>query len=669
MADRPNPRITLDSQISQDMSDMSETEEGEMDTTGSAPETDDTVTNDLANQPMETDNQNTKQTGGEKSGHSVVASATNPCEPGTTPTPNDPKTQDQNETECSSSRRSNRNTKQLDYKSLNEGQSKTDPKAKKGKKETSRIADSTGKKDTSRAAAAKDSNKKEKPRTTDNSESGKKDRHHTSDRSGTNKEELDKLKSEILRLNITLTKQQHRMDDLEKDNDKANRRLNDKTKELANAKDQLTEMEVKNRNLKHDLNEAKREIKEADSRHLKEIKDTKEANSRLVRQLSEAEELTATLFDRVNTQTERPDQTKQDTRPKILIIGDSNKGHILPYLDSKSANWSQIDTIFSIDQLETDLQELENDDEYPTMYDSIIILEGTNDIRKKRNGIQSANQLIEEIKSIQEKTPNTTVFACEIPPFEDRRHQTERNLFNYTLRRSSIPTIPIPQEFKDMPSRDVLYKDGFHLSATGAELFAKALNEAAKATESNNTPTQAETTTTRRKTQGHKQDHTNVTQEWNIPKHVGKFVVGKNGKNIRSMKSELNVEIKLEQPLRESDDQHIKVTGNIKQVEETKARIQAIVEKFKDEQDDHRQPKQDRSSSQLCRFYQQGHCKRGDSCNYQHGTRAATSHSSRSRTPETRSHSSGSRTVVRRNRTPDNRHRSRSRSPISHRWQ
>ena len=118
----------------------------------------------------------------------------------------------------------------------------------------------------------------------------------------------------------------------------------------------------------------------------------------LKQKLKEAEEMTELLFHKLDEQTDRDEDTltiETTTKPKCLLIADSNRREIIPYLDHDLAIWHHENEIFTIEQLE----KWTNNEDLPQDYDHVIISQGTNDIRYGKDGYRMAKRMASTIKS------------------------------------------------------------------------------------------------------------------------------------------------------------------------------------------------------------------------------------------------------------------------------
>ena len=134
-------------------------------------------------------------------------------------------------------------------------------------------------------------------------------------------------------------------------------------------------------NLRKELEEAQQQQQQPQDQQA-EIHDLKQ-------KLKEAEDLTNILFEKLDKQPESDDDTltvEPTTKPKSLLVADSNIREIIPFLDRNLATWHHENDIFTTEQL----QQWTNNP--PQEYDHIVIMQGTNDIRYGKDGYRMAKK-------------------------------------------------------------------------------------------------------------------------------------------------------------------------------------------------------------------------------------------------------------------------------------
>ena len=384
-------------------------------------------------------------------------------------------------------------------------------------------------------------------------------------------------------------------------------RLEKDIEELQNTiqdlRDTQTENETTINNLRCDLEEATQQQQQPQEEQ-DEIRTLKQ-------KLKEAEEMTELLFHKLDEQTDRDEDTltiETTTKPKCLLIADSNRREIIPYLDHDLAIWHHENEIFTIEQLE----KWTNNEDLPQDYDHIIISQGTNDIRYGKDGYRMAKRMASTINQLEKDLPQTTISVLDLPPLKNNDNNKEISLYNFTLAREKT-TITISKKMRDEDTRDILRGDGIHLTPRGGEIAAREINKlVANNNNNNNNPKQQTTKVT-----------ANIpipipettAESWYIPKKTGSTIIGKGGANIRKLQEKHSVSVHLHDQEKDSDEQRITVKGRQQNVNNARDEIEQIVYNYGRPQ---QQQKTKVRKDTECRYYNQGYCKMGNKCDFAH---------------------------------------------------
>ena len=119
------------------------------------------------------------------------------------------------------------------------------------------------------------------------------------------------------------------------------------------------------------------------------------------------------------------DQPERDTKPlkvdpptrtRNLLIANSNRRQVLPYLNHDQEEWDHIEDIFTIDMVDDCLREKNY---IRQEYDSIYIMMGTNDIKHNKDKMRAAKQLVTVVKETRKQKPQTSIKILEILLFRN----------------------------------------------------------------------------------------------------------------------------------------------------------------------------------------------------------------------------------------------------------
>ena len=447
----------------------------------------------------------------------------------------------------------------------------------------------------------------------------KRDKKQAKDENTNLKAKINELEKQASALKAQQKKSQEEIKNLKDTNNRATENQTEQTttqnniitrlekdiEELQNTiqdlRDTQTENETTINNLRCDLEEATQQQQQPQEEQ-DEIRTLKQ-------KLKEAEEMTELLFHKLDEQTDRDEDTltiETTTKPKCLLIADSNRREIIPYLDHDLAIWHHENEIFTIEQLE----KWTNNEDLPKDYDHIIISQGTNDIRYGKDGYRMAKRMASTINQLEKDLPQTTISVLDLPPLKNNENNKEISLYNFTLAREKT-TITISKKMRDEDTRDILRGDGIHLTPRGGEIAAREINKlVANNNNNNNNPKQQTTKVT-----------ANIpipipettAESWYIPKKTGSTIIGKCGANIRKLQEKHSVSVHLHDQEKDSDEQRITVKGRQQNVNNARDEIEQIVYNYGRPQ---QQQKTKVRKDTECRYYNQGYCKMGNKCDF-----------------------------------------------------
>ena len=402
-------------------------------------------------------------------------------------------------------------------------------------------------------------------------------------------------------------------------------RLEKDIEELQNTIQDLSDTQAENEttinNLRCDLEEATQQQQQ------QQPQEEQDEIRTLKQKLKEAEEMTELLVHKLDEQTDRDEDTltiETTTKPKCLLIADSNRREIIPYLDHDLAIWHHENEIFTIEQLE----KWTNNEDLPQDYDHIIISQGTNDIRYGKDGYRMAKRMASTINQLEKDLPQTTISVLDLPPLKNNDNNKEISLYNFTLAREKTTTT-ISKKMRDEDTRDILRGDGIHLTPRGGEIAAREINKLVT-NNNNNNPKQQTTKVT-----------ANIpipipettAESWYIPRKTGSTIIGKGGANIRKIQEKHSVSVHLHDQEKDSDDRRITVKGRQQNVNNARDGIEQIVYNYSRPQ---QQQKTKVRKDTECRYYNQGYCKMGNKCDFAHWTpKPKTQQKSNSPVPST----------------------------------
>ena len=224
-------------------------------------------------------------------------------------------------------------------------------------------------------------------------------------------------------------------------------------------------------------------------------------------------------------QTQQHPQTRCERRPRIGLIMDSNgRGIANEFKRSQYINETDYTLINDYRTIE-DLQRIPRHDqiiEELRQYDQIVIMIGTNNIKRGDEPTEAANEFNKTVMDIARRT-NTGIKTVEIPPIDPRRDPKgaqNAETFNRIINRPS-KHIKL-RRLRGEPLKNILNEDGIHLSEEGTAKAAKDIHEVTL---------KANSLETQRKTQ------------LDIPPEVISHIIGRKGSTIRRYEDQFQVRI------------------------------------------------------------------------------------------------------------------------------
>ena len=433
------------------------------------------------------------------------------------------------------------------------------------------------------------------------------------------KQQLKNKDDEITNLKETKATEKRKEKDAEKEKDKAIAKLEATKKDLDQANKEITD-------LKTELAKTKEEKDDIQTR----LAETEQINDHLLKQYMSKDESQSSEDSETNTTPQRP---------KIMIIADSNRKNISRHLDITAADWSVVNTVYDVNELK-DFVNSKESAELKNQEAAIIML-GTNDIRgsmgrKETSGNRVYEKLIETANKIKNLGPQVAI--TQIPPMTQPDHDIQAAVLNTRLESSNNPGIHIiTHNIRKNPKEKTLERDGFHLSNLGGQIIAHVINENAQQIITTNEP-QPQTEDIRI----HKIE---TTQE------KAKFVIGKQGNRIRTLKEKYNVNINTENNrIGNQSTCTITIKGSGANTNDAADEIHQIIDNAQHTLRKALEEKEERDKDkEVCRFYLRGECDFGLRCRNAHPADAQQER--RGRTPK-RHRSPSSHRTTSRHRTP-----------------
>ena len=299
---------------------------------------------------------------------------------------------------------------------------------------------------------------------------------------------------------------------------------------------------------------------------------------------------------------------------------------------------------------------------------------GTNDIRgsmgrRQTSGNRVHEKLTETALKIKDIGPQVAI--TQIPPMTQPDHDIQVVVLNTKLELNSEPGLQIiKHNIRKAPKEKTLERDGFHLTDYGGRIIAQAINE--------NVP---EIT---RKPEPKPEINIRI-HKIETTQERAKFIIGKQGTRITTLKEKHNVNIYTENK-REGNQSTCTITikGPGPNTNEAAAEINKIIDDAKHTLRKAQKEKEEQDrGKEVCRFYLRGECTFGSRCRNGHpvDTHQQDKHShnpKRCRSPSNQRSTSRNKNPTRlsshyhressRQRTPDRRHEP-TKSTTPHRYQ
>ena len=220
------------------------------------------------------------------------------------------------------------------------------------------------------------------------------------------------------------------------------------------------------------------------------------------------------------------------------------------------------------------------------------------------------------------------IHIVQIPPLakpHDIGHRIQANIYNTNLPEtidSRITTINTQTDFDSTPKSDTITTDGYHSTEKGAEIITEQIR---KTLQQENENTQPKTTTPpTRKTP--KPDNIN-TKKIDIPTTKIGIVMGKEGRTQRKIERRHNVGLHINHERNPDNTQTITLRGEKQDTEAAMKDLLNIIDTTTDEP-------QQRKYNTPCRYYEQGNCKKGETCQYYHDNTTQRQQRKRPHSPE-----------------------------------
>ena len=393
-----------------------------------------------------------------------------------------------------------------------------------------------------------------------------------------------------------------------------------------NDENQRLELTIRNQNnmiteLRQEIKETKEELVTAKTCNTS-AEDRMTSQNKIILQLQEqlravknenkiVNEENDDLVKRVATRA-RPTQTKV----KALMLADSNGRELRSDLENQqTTEWTFSSGTFKFDMCQRYLNDNTVEIE---RQDAICILLGTNHIKED----QTADTIFDKLKNLTRKIPETPIIIMEIPPVRDnRKHNNETKIYNSILEtyKKELPRNTSICKYRETISAhplEEIMRDNLHLrQGTATQIIASAI-------ETSITQTQKPTTQSTRKPAPRTPTHSKTID---VPAEKAGLVIGKQGINLKTWQTKNNVTIDRNG---DRDRPALTISGEISDVQATIKTIKALYTS-----DERRERRRDQSrSTTTCKFFLQGHCKKGHDCDFEHPDRRQ-SRSDRSRSP------------------------------------
>ena len=435
----------------------------------------------------------------------------------------------------------------------------------------------------------------------------------------------------------------------------------DQQKQITSLKSSKRQLETENKKAKEEIkkgkNQDKDEIsqitqKESDARstiskHEKTIKDLQSQTKSLE---NFNQELLATVTTHMK---ETKKKTQEKTKPKAILLGDSNGPNILPALRQEGTfEWSFPEKLYKAKDI---LNFVDNNKRDIDEAEVIAILCGTNHVRNRENAIDIQDLIADIITKLPSTKPKIII---EIPPFKtQRKFDADSQVVNYLLDqlagKSTNTTIASYRNSKfNARDRNYIMHDELHLNKhTDATAdIARAISSKSKEALNNKEKVEPETkrrriepketpykrqTTPRRspprrsrssaqrnsrsprpeKTISRTNSRTTIPREEycnfevTIPQEKIAAVIGKGKMRMTKWSETERVELQLTERINPENGARMSVKGK-------RSKVEKVIGEIKDTIENRRQELLERNNIP-CRYENRGGCKRAE-CPYRH---------------------------------------------------
>ena len=250
---------------------------------------------------------------------------------------------------------------------------------------------------------------------------------------------IDNQLAKIIAQQDMIADLQTKIDNLEKQTmPNETEKLQDKISKLTKSKDEEKKKrkEMEKAKKEHEKTIQKlQEQKEQDEQDLQTLlEETEQINDHLLREHMHKQE------PRPSTSQQNQPQRKQ-TRTNKLLIADSDRKHISPYLDTEKSVWAVMEGIYTEDELHDVLNSGEHDDMIREQ-EIVVVLLGTNDIRgSKGKGEKSGSKVFTDLLDVCDRITsrfNTPTAIVQVPPQSSPAHDIEIAVLNTRLEQSKL---------------------------------------------------------------------------------------------------------------------------------------------------------------------------------------------------------------------------------------
>ena len=389
-------------------------------------------------------------------------------------------------------------------------------------------------------------------------------------------------------------------------NEENEQKIKKAEEEHTRQKKKIEELESKVKKLNEEnkkLDEESRKEKESLEKENAEIREKLE---KLERYCEEMEETNRELIDKVTREKGKSHNEKEKKKRNVMMM-DSNRKDIFQEVVKKSEDeWIKENDTYKTEDLER--VNLKGDE------DNIVIMLGTNNIKKGEDGSEEAEKYINQLKKIQKRT-TAEITIVEIPPIGIREAKVERETFNRKMekdRPKGIGMIKTPSAISRTSTNDLLV-DRLHLNRETATQYAEDI---VRYMVKNVNKERV------RKNEGISTEEHEMTIRMKIEEDKVGLIIGKKGKNIMEIERQQRVRIQIE-----NRDTIIIKGRNAKSAEKV------IKEQIR-ESEQRRERNDERRVEHrgiVCSFYKEGKCLKGRRCTYDHVGSQSRTERSRSR--------------------------------------